>query len=123
MIFIETKIKSIDNTGIVLGKCIHIYGNSQRKTSARLGKKILISIRKRKNTKLVTKEKMLTAVIVCSSYPFKRLNNHFYKFDENKFLSLPSDNNLQNLVAHTALPSEIFFNNFKETTFLSNAVF
>jgi len=63
MLGIETKCLSADRTGILVGKCIHVYKGFYKKANAVVGDRILISVRKTVAAKSV-KKKISQAVVI-----------------------------------------------------------
>ena len=88
MIFIGTKLKNKDNSGVKKVICIKIFGGTYYQ-KAFTGAVIKVSIKKAKyNQKLKRKIKMdkktQKCLIITSKFNTKRLNSFYLKFDENR---------------------------------------
>jgi len=97
MISIETKLRAADNVGVIVGKCIHVYGSFYKKTFARLGSKILISARKKNYLKNI-KKKVHQAVVVRTKKPVNRKNGHSLSCFSNNFITLHQDGSYRGTV-------------------------
>ena len=82
MIQMETVLKSGDNSGAKRLKCIKVLGGS-KKTSARVGEIIVVSVKEAIANSKVKKGSIHKAVIVRTAAPIKRDDGSTIKFDEN----------------------------------------
>jgi large subunit ribosomal protein L14 len=79
MISVGTVLKSSDNSGARLIKCIRIY---KRKRKGAIGDTILITIKTYNPKKKLKKGELHKALIIRTKYSFKYYNN-YYKFQDN----------------------------------------
>lgn len=63
MIFKESLVKIVDNSGALLGKCIHLYEGNFRQGSS-VGNKILVTVRKVVSNKNIKKGQLHKGIIV-----------------------------------------------------------
>nr|YP_009327256.1 ribosomal protein L14 [Aphanomyces invadans]AOQ30675.1 ribosomal protein L14 [Aphanomyces invadans] len=94
MIYLETKLKIKDNTGVKIGQCIKIY----KKKKGTIGDLILISVKslrlnKKKKIK-INKGDLLKALIIQTKYPIKNTVGNYIKFDNNCAIILNNQNKL-----------------------------
>jgi large subunit ribosomal protein L14 len=94
MIYIETKLKIKDNTGVKIGQCIKIY----KKKRGTIGDLILISVKslrlnKKKKIK-INKGDLLKALIIQTKYSVKNTIGNYIKFDNNCAIILNNQNKL-----------------------------
>lgn len=87
MVFKETKLNVIDNSGAKLVKCICIFKN--KKVFTKLGDLILIVLNKKTpNKMLIVKKKVYFGVLVYLKYPTFRLDGQFLVFKTNSVIIL-----------------------------------
>jgi large subunit ribosomal protein L14 len=94
MIYIETKLKIKDNTGVKIGQCIKIY----KKKKGTIGDLVLISVKslrlnKKKKIK-INKGDLLKALIIQTKYSVKNTIGNYIKFDNNCGIILNNQNKL-----------------------------
>lgn len=92
MIYPETVVNVVDNTGILKARCIKIYGNSKKKY-AKIGDIILVVVEtytlKRgflldeKKKERFLKGKKHRALVIRTKFNYKRTNGIFIKFSDN----------------------------------------
>ena len=82
MIQQETRLKVADNTGAKEVLCIKVLGGSKRKY-ARLGDKIIITIKKTIPNSNIKKGTIHTAVVVRTKKELRRKDGSYIRFDEN----------------------------------------
>jgi large subunit ribosomal protein L14 len=92
MIQQETRLKVADNTGAKEVLCIKVLGGSKRKY-ARLGDKIIITIKKTIPNSNIKKGTIHTAVVVRTKKELRRRDGSYIRFDENAAVII--DNQLE----------------------------
>lgn len=93
MIFPETKLRILDNSGGKWARCIKIFNSSKKRGLKPLGI-MLISIQKIKlNKNNVYKKKMYKAVLIRRIKNFNRQNGISLSFKENAIILLNEKNN------------------------------
>ena len=92
MIQQETRLKVADNTGAKEVLCIKVLGGSKRKY-ARLGDKIIITIKKTIPNSNIKKGTIHTAVVVRTKKELRRKDGSYIRFDENAAVII--DNQLE----------------------------
>ena len=91
MIQQETRLKVADNTGAKEVLCIKVLGGSKRKY-ARLGDKIIITIKKTIPNSNIKKGTIHTAVVVRTKKELRRKDGSYIRFDDNAAVLLDSQN-------------------------------
>jgi len=92
MIQMQTRLKVADNTGAREIMCITVLGGSRRKY-ARIGDVISASVKKAIPNAATKKGDIVRAIIVRQSYPYRRNDGSFIRFDENAAVILTEKNN------------------------------
>ena len=92
MIQQETRLKVADNTGAKEVLCIKVLGGSKRKY-ARLGDKIIITVKKTIPNSNIKKGTIHTAVVVRTKKELRRKDGSYIRFDENAAVII--DNQLE----------------------------
>lgn len=92
MIQMQTMLKVADNTGAREIMCITVLGGSHRKY-ARIGDVISASVKKAIPNAATKKGDIVRAIIVRQSYPYRRTDGSFIRFDENAAVILTEKNN------------------------------
>ena len=92
MIQQETRLRVADNTGAKEVLCIKVLGGSKRKY-ARLGDKIIITIKKTIPNSNIKKGTIHTAVVVRTKKELRRKDGSYIRFDENAAVII--DNQLE----------------------------
>ena len=92
MIQMQTMLKVADNTGAREIMCITVLGGSHRKY-AHLGDVISASVKKAIPNAATKKGDIVRAIIVRQSYPYRRNDGSFIRFDENAAVILTEKNN------------------------------
>ena len=87
MIQNETLVKITDNAGGNIGKVFKILGSS-KKRYARIGDKVIISVKQAQPRKVVKKKDVLQAVVVRTRAPFRRKDGSYIRFDDNAVVIL-----------------------------------
>ena len=83
MVQFKTILRSADNSGAQILKCIKVYGGFRRR-AAKLGDTVLVSVKKLKHKKKAEKKKMYSAVITAKRQQERRFDGSFIRFDRNK---------------------------------------
>jgi large subunit ribosomal protein L14 len=92
MIQMQTRLKVADNTGAREIMCVNILGGSHRKY-ARIGDVIVASVKKAIPNAPTKKGDVVRAIIVRTSYPYRRNDGSYIRFDENAAVILTEKNN------------------------------
>ena len=92
MIQMQTMLKVADNTGAREIMCITVLGGSRRKY-ARIGDVISASVKKAIPNAATKKGDIVRAIIVRQSYPYRRNDGSYIRFDENAAVILTEKNN------------------------------
>jgi large subunit ribosomal protein L14 len=92
MIQMNSRLKVADNSGAREIMCINILGGTRRKY-AYLGDTIVASVKKAIPNAATKKGDVVRAVIVRTSYPFRRPDGSYIRFDENAAVILSDRNN------------------------------
>lgn len=82
MIQSETQLKVADNSGAQRVKCFKVLGGTKRRY-ARLGDRIIVSVKQAQPHGLVKKKEICTAVIVRQRKEMRRKDGTYIRFDEN----------------------------------------
>jgi large subunit ribosomal protein L14 len=92
MIQMNSRLKVADNSGAKEIMCINVLGGTRRKY-AYLGDTIVASVKKAIPNAATKKGDVVRAVIVRTSYPYRRLDGSYIRFDENAAVILSDKNN------------------------------
>lgn len=90
MVYKQTKLKIVDNSGARLIKVFHLLKFNLKKYSS-TGDLVLGSIKKYKANKKVTKKQICTSLIVTSKKNTFRKTGNFVKFDETRAVLIARD--------------------------------
>ncbi len=82
MIQVQTELMVADNTGAKDVLCIKVLGGS-RKRYARVGDKIIVTVKKAMPGGVVKKGEVSTAVVVRAKKEIRRKDGTYIRFDEN----------------------------------------
>jgi len=82
MIQMQTKLKVADNTGAKIAMCIKVLGGSRRRY-ARIGDKVVVSMRGVSKNAQVKRKAVEHAVVVRTKNTIKRADGSSVRFDEN----------------------------------------
>jgi large subunit ribosomal protein L14 len=85
MIYLESQLKVVDNSGAKWAKCISIKKNGKH-PSATVGMLILVSLKKFSSRKKVNKRIIYVGLIIGVSYWISRLDGSLIKFFSNRLL-------------------------------------
>jgi len=78
----ESSLLVADNSGARLLKCFHIIGSTGKKT-ARIGDRVICSVKKAIPGGMVKKGEKVTAVIVRTKKEFRREDGSYIRFGDN----------------------------------------
>jgi large subunit ribosomal protein L14 len=92
MIQMQSMLKVADNTGAREIMCITVLGGSKRKY-AQIGDVVTASVKKAIPNAATKKGDIVRAIIVRQSYPYRRTDGSFIRFDENAAVILTEKNN------------------------------
>jgi large subunit ribosomal protein L14 len=92
MIQMQTRLKVADNTGAREIMCITVLGGSRRKY-AQIGDVVTASVKKAIPNAATKKGDIVRAIIVRQSYPYRRNDGSYIRFDENAAVILTEKNN------------------------------
>jgi len=92
MIQMQSMLKVADNTGAREIMCITVLGGSKRKY-AQIGDVVSASVKKAIPNAATKKGDIVRAIIVRQSYPYRRNDGSFIRFDENAAVILTEKNN------------------------------
>jgi large subunit ribosomal protein L14 len=92
MIQMQSILKVADNTGAREIMCITVLGGTRRKY-AQIGDVISASVKKAIPNAPTKKGDVVRAIIVRQSYPYRRNDGSFIRFDENAAVILTEKNN------------------------------
>lgn len=87
MIQVETVVKITDNAGGKVGKVFKILGSSKRRY-ARIGDKVIISVKVAEPRKAIKKKDVCEAVVVRQVSAFRRKDGSYIRFDDNAVVIL-----------------------------------
>ena len=87
MIQTETVVKITDNAGGKIGKVFKVLGGSRRRY-ARIGDKVIISVKVAEPRKGVKKKDVVEAVVVRTKNAYRRQDGSYIRFDDNAVVLL-----------------------------------
>lgn len=87
MIQVETVVKITDNAGGKVGKVFKILGSSKRRY-ARIGDRVIISVKVAEPRKAIKKKDVCEAVVVRQVQAFRRKDGSYIRFDDNAVVIL-----------------------------------
>ena len=91
MIQMQTKLDVADNSGAKVVKCVKVLGGSKR-MSAGLGDIIVVAVQQALPGGKIKKGDVKKAVIVRTSYPIRREDGSYIRFDKNSAVILNPNN-------------------------------
>lgn len=91
MIQMQTKLDVADNSGAKVVKCVKVLGGSKR-MSAGLGDIIVVAVQQALPGGKIKKGDVKRAVIVRTSYPLRREDGSYIRFDKNSAVILNNNN-------------------------------
>ena len=102
MIRNETRLKVADNTGAKELLVIRCLGGSNRKTST-VGDVVVCAVKSATPNGSVKKSDVVKAVIVRTTYPVRRENGTYIKFDDNAAVIIKDDLNYEDFLISTLI--------------------
>ena len=87
MITVETRLKSADNSGAKILKCIKVLGNFFKK-SAKCGETLLVSVKRLIRKKKIKKKNIYFALIISTKWKTRRLDGSFFCSKFNRVIML-----------------------------------
>ncbi|MBC98432.1 MAG: 50S ribosomal protein L14 [Halobacteriovoraceae bacterium] len=91
MIQMQTKLDVADNSGAKFVKCIKVLGGSKR-MSAGLGDVVVVAVQQALPGGKIKKGDVKKAVIVRTTYPLRREDGSYIRFDKNSVVILNPNN-------------------------------
>lgn len=91
MIQMQTKLDVADNSGAKFVKCIKVLGGSKR-MSAGLGDIVVVAVQQALPGGKIKKGDVKKAVIVRTTYPLRREDGSYIRFDKNSVVILNPNN-------------------------------
>ena len=91
MIQAQTKLEVADNSGAKVVKCIKVLGGSKR-MSAGLGDIIVVAVQQAMPGGKIKKGEVKKAVIVRTTYPIRREDGSYIRFDKNSVVIINPQN-------------------------------
>ncbi|MBD3238139.1 MAG: 50S ribosomal protein L14 [Candidatus Moranbacteria bacterium] len=82
MIQPESQLKLADNSGAKRIQCFRVLGGT-RKRYAQIGDVVVASVKDAEPRSMVKRKEVVRAVIVRQTYPFRRPDGSYIRFDEN----------------------------------------
>ncbi|MEK7081504.1 MAG: 50S ribosomal protein L14 [Patescibacteria group bacterium] len=87
MIQPQTRVKVADNSGAKIAGVFKVLGGS-KKRYARIGERVVISIKVAEPRKMIKRKDVAEAVVVRQKAPFRRRDGSYIRFDENAVVIL-----------------------------------
>lgn len=127
MIQSESRLQVADNTGAREVGCIRVLGGSTRRQgytrrTASLGDVIVCSVKKAMPGSDVKTGDIVKCVIVRTSYPVRRLDGSYVRFDTNAAVILDENNNPKGTRIFGAVARELREKNFMKIVSLASEV-
>ena len=91
MIQMQTKLDVADNSGAKFVKCIKVLGGSKRMSSG-LGDVVVVAVQQALPGGKIKKGDVKKAVIVRTTYPLRREDGSYIRFDKNSVVILNPNN-------------------------------
>lgn len=91
MIQMQTDLEVADNSGAKVVKCIKVLGGSKR-TSASVGDIIVVAVQQALPNGKIKKGEVKKAVIVRTTYPVRREDGSYIRFDNNSAVLINATN-------------------------------
>lgn len=127
MIQQETRLEVADNTGAQIVGCIKVLGGSTRRKgftrrTATLGDIIVCSVKKAIPGSAVKAGTIVKCVIVRTSYPVRRSDGSYVKFDKNAVVIVDDNKNPRGTRIFGAVARELREKNFMKIVSLATEV-
>jgi large subunit ribosomal protein L14 len=91
MIQMQSCLEVADNSGAKVVKCIKVLGGSKR-VSAGIGDVIVVAVQQASSAGKIKKGDVKKAVIVRTSYPVRREDGSYIRFDNNSVVIINNSN-------------------------------
>lgn len=91
MIQMQTKMEVADNSGARVVKCVKVLGGSKRMTAG-LGDIVVVAVQQALPGGKIKKGEVKKAVIVRTTYPLRREDGSYIRFDKNSAVILNNNN-------------------------------
>jgi len=91
MIQMQTELEVADNSGAKMARCFKVLGGSKR-TSAGIGDIIVVAVQQVIPGGKIKKGDVKKAVIVRTTYPIRREDGSYIRFDKNSIVLLGTGN-------------------------------
>lgn len=82
MIQVQSRVRVADNTGAKEGQVFKVLGGSRRRY-ARIGDRVVFSVKTSEPRKQVKKKDVLHGVVVRQNRPYRRKDGSYISFDDN----------------------------------------
>ncbi len=127
MIQQETRLNVADNSGAQVVGCIKVLGGSTRRGAftrrkASLGDVIVCSVKKALPGGEVKRGQIVKCVIVRTSYPVRRSDGSYVRFDDNAAVLLDNEGNPRGTRIFGAVARELREKNFMKIVSLASEV-
>ena len=127
MIQQETKLDIADNTGAKIGECIKVLGGSTARGRftrrlASVGDVIICAVKKAIPGGEVKQGDMVRCVVVRTSYPIRRRDGSYVRFDHNAAVVIDEDGNPKGTRIFGAVARELREKNFMKIVSLAAEV-
>lgn len=119
MIQIESFVNVADNVGVAIGKCIHVYRGFYKKAYAKIGDRILLSVRKKLPRKNV-KHKLFFGYLIRSRFGIRRCSGHFLRFKTNSCIVMADLETYRGTRVKGPVSAEFRFHSFKNLTSITS---
>lgn len=91
MIQMQSKLEVADNSGARVVKCVKVLGGSKRMTAG-LGDIVVVAVQQALPGGKIKKGEVKKAVIVRTTYPLRREDGSYIRFDKNSAVILNNNN-------------------------------
>jgi large subunit ribosomal protein L14 len=91
MIQMQTRLEVADNSGAKVVKCIKVLGGSKRITAS-IGDVIVVAVQQALTGGKIKKGEVKKAVIVRTTYPYRREDGSYIQFDQNSVVLVSAQN-------------------------------
>lgn len=91
MIQMQSKLEVADNSGAKVVKCVKVLGGSKRLTAS-VGDIIVVAVQQALPSGKIKKGEVKKAVIVRTTYPLRREDGSYIRFDKNSVVLINPNN-------------------------------
>ena len=113
MVIFQTKLKSLDNSGALLSRCIKILGG-YKKRRAIIGNIIIVVINKFKKKPRIKKNKLYLGIILRHNKVTLRHTGFMIKYDSHYILHIGKDKDPVANRILGSIPKELRYNNYSK---------